>query len=224
MIRKILKEIEELFFPISCVGCETNSTWLCPSCEQKIEYFKEEICYKCGKQSNNFKVCADCKEYLDGVYILGSYKDKILKKLIWDYKYNYIKDLSEVISSLFLKNFKNNLNINFSLVPVPLYKKKLRVRGYNQSEVIAKEISRKTNIPYFNYIKRIKDTKPQMELSKILRIDNIFNAFEVTGDVGGKNIYLVDDVVTTGSTLEECSRVLKEAGANEVWALVLVRD
>ena len=105
-------------------------------------------------------------------------------------------------------------------------KKKLKKRGFNQAEEIAKELSLFLKIPLFNNVLiKIKETLPQIELSDKEREENVSGAFfcQNKKEIGGKKILLVDDVYTTGATMEECARVLKEAQAKEVWGLAIAR-
>ena len=107
------------------------------------------------------------------------------------------------------------------LMPVPLFWwKKLR-RGYNQAELLAQIISQETGMPIQNVLTRVKNTKTQTRLRESERCDNVKKAFTVqTNDIKDKKILLIDDVLTTGTTMNECARVLKDAGAGEVYACV----
>ncbi len=187
---------------------------------------------KCNK-------CSDRK--LAGLYFGLSYKEKpITRKLIHQFKYSYIKSLAkpsaEIIAEHLIKSGKNTEEIwqNSVLIPVPLDKNKLKTRGYNQSEELAKELSKILKIPVISDILiKIKETKPQMELSKEEREKNLLDAFatnnkDIVGSdpamLSGKKVFLVDDVYTTGSTMEECAKVLRKAGAKQVWGLVVARE
>jgi ComF family protein len=224
MLRKIIKEIEELFFPVACVNCGRGGDWLCKNCKQRINFVASNTCYKCGVPSEN-NICSKCKNNLDGIFILGDYKNEVLKKVIWEYKYNFIKDLSRVLVSLFVEKYDKDLSQDYFLTAVPISRKRFRFRGFNQADLIAREISSRCGIEYLDKaLTRVRNTQNQMELSKIRRMDNVSNAFSSDASAEGEKIYLVDDVVTTGSTLEECARALKDEGAKEVWGVVLARD
>lgn len=225
MFLRIIKEIEDLFSPITCVNCGQEKDWLCNSCKKDIITFNEGFCYRCGAMNNDFSVCGKCRQALRGVYILGDYKNKVLKKIIWEFKYNFIKDLSFILAELLIKSFGNSLDGDYTIISVPLHKKRIKFRGFNQSDLIAKRISKLTGMEYReDALKRIKETKSQINLSRIRRIDNVSNSFTLNKDIKGKKIYLVDDVITTGSTIEERAKVLAEGGAKEVRGLVLARD
>jgi len=107
------------------------------------------------------------------------------------------------------------------IIPVPLFWTKFLKRGYNQAALLAKTISRECNMEYADILKRIKDTKTQTRLSTEARRKNVYGAFMLkSGEVEGKNVLLIDDVMTTGATINECARVLKQAGAKEVYSCV----
>ena len=114
---------------------------------------------------------------------------------------------------------------NFILIPIPLSDKKKKKRGFNQSEEIAKIISEVTKIETdFNCIIKVKDNKSQTELTRKERIENVKNTFKIIKNIKNKNILLLDDVYTTGSTMEECAKTLKSAGANKVWGITIARE
>ena len=117
-------------------------------------------------------------------------------------------------------------NDKWILVPIPLFSSKLRKRGYNQAEILAKELSKKFNLSFQNILKRTRDTKTQVGRSSVDRKLNIKNAFELNTKylIRNTNVFLVDDIVTTGSTLLEAAKVLKKAGARRVIGLTLARD
>ncbi len=110
------------------------------------------------------------------------------------------------------------------MVPVPLHKRRLRMRGYNQSALLAKEVARRTGLAVAEeLIVRTRDTQPQVSLSHEERIRNVEGSFGCNGGAYGGNFILVDDVVTTGSTLLACATALKASGASSVWGIALAR-
>ena len=108
-----------------------------------------------------------------------------------------------------------------AIVPVPLHWTRKWSRGFNQSLILARSVSKSTDLPLFSVLRRVKRTKDQTHLSREERLANVRGAFRVTKDVDGKKLLLLDDVTTTGATLEECRRVLAEAGAAQVSAAVV---
>lgn len=202
----------DTIFPKYCVICEKEGEYLCLSCLAKtVSPFSS----------------------LDhNIIAAGSYQNYYLKEIIHHLKYQFIKELAAPLANLiikslelkFNKDFFNNQNI--IIIPVPLHPRKLRQRGFNQAELIANLIGINFNLETKLALKKIRSTKPQMTIEeKNERLENLKNAF-VCGDknsVAGKTIFLIDDVMTTGATLEECNRVLKQAGAKKIWKIVAAR-
>lgn len=239
--RQIKPFLLDLTFPKFCLGCEKEGTYLCTDCIHLLEISENNYCL-CQKpfrlppnpDSINGK-CKNCQDKkLSGLYFALSYKNKLAQKLIRSFKYEpYIKDLAKTLASLLIEHFiKTNKNTekiweNSVLIPIPLDKNKLKIRGYNQSEELAKELGKIIKIPIENDIlMKNKSTKPQMELKKEEREKNLQNVFEVKNfaRVANKKIFLVDDVYTTGSTMQECARILKNSGAKQVWGITLARE
>jgi competence protein ComFC len=252
LIPKTKEFVLNLLFPKFCLGCKKEGTYLCDDCRTLLDISEYSycLCEANGKPkrllinpSTNEQIgkCPKCQDKrLSGLYFALPYKEKQLtKNLIYQFKYSpYLKDLAKTLASLIIEHFviseKNTNDIweNSILIPVPLDNKKLKLRGYNQSEEIAKELSKILQVPMLSDILiKIKHTNPQMELSKLEREKNIQGAFAIraggvsdTPPISGKKIFLVDDVYTTGSTMEECAKVLRKAGAKEVWGIALARE
>jgi len=232
----------ELFFPSFCLGCQKEGTYLCEDCKSTLEISEYHYCL-CNKnpfrlppnQNKNGK-CQRCQDKkLSGLYFALPYKEKFLtKKLIYQFKYQpYIKDLAKNLSDILIEHFvitgKNADQIwqNSILIPIPMEIRKLKSRGYNQAEELVKELSKILKVPLIsNNLIKIKKTLPQMELSAQKRQENLKDAFLVKNskEVKNKKVFLVDDVYTTGATMEECSSVLKNAGAKQVWGIALARE
>lgn len=228
-------EILEILFPKKCVNCKTRGDYICSNCFNFISFDAKKLCLICDKPSYNSLTHPRCrnKYSIDGAFSAISY-NKIAQKLIYNFKYKpYLADLKTFLSQLFVESLIQNehfnkiLNKDFILVPIPLYSSKLRKRGYNQAEILARELSKKIKIPVQNLLIRTKDTKSQFKLKKEQRQENVKGIFSLKNksfELKGKNIFLVDDVVTTGSTLKEAANVLKRGGANKVFGLTLARD
>ena len=181
--------------------------------------------------------CSRCQDHkLSGLYFALPYKEKFLtRKLIHQFKYepHIIKELAKSLAQVVAEHFvligKNTLSHweNAILIPVPLEIKKLKSRGYNQTEELAKEFSKLINVPVIsNNLVKIKKTRPQMKLSAVERAENVKDAFAIKNptEFAGKKIFLIDDVYTTGSTMEECARVLRNAGAKQVFGITIARE
>ncbi|HYE22121.1 MAG TPA: ComF family protein [Verrucomicrobiae bacterium] len=227
----IWKQILDLVFPPHCLVCGKAEDFLCPSCIIKLPKLERQKCIVCSMPSPFGKTHSGCKsrKKIDGIISALPYKDLNVKKLIETFKYKYISDLSPALSKIIGESFQNyelqNFFKDFSLIPVPLHKKRLVWRGFNQSMLLAQELSRNLNIKIDNsLIERVKYTKPQVELGLKQRKQNIKNAFKVQNRLTHLKFLLVDDVVTTGSTLNEMAKTLKRSGATEVWAITLAAD
>jgi len=251
MKRKVIKNLVklktlflDLLFPVECVNCSKEEEWLCKKCFRKIEFNDKQLCLICKKENIFGKICDKCeKSYtLDGVWVAGFLRDQLTQKLIKSLKYYFARDIAEVLGrfmNFFMRDLINKsrflevqslpkifLNFNKTLIiPVPLHPKRKRWRGFNQSELLAKNIANYLNLEMSNKLIRVKYKKAQAKITaKQERMQNIKDCFKWTGkDLGKQNIIIVDDIVTTGSTLNEMSRILKQNNAGEVWGLVIAR-
>ena len=163
------------------------------------------------------------------------YKEKTLtQNLIKKFKYNpFIKSLAKPLAGLVVQHLlitKNNTESiweNSILVPVPMQRTKQKSKGFNQSQELAKQIGHAINVPaVFDNLIKVKKTKPQARLSAKERQENLKGAFSVKkpGLFAKKKIFLVDDVYTTGATMEECAKTLKKAGAKQIWGIAVARE
>jgi len=236
MWKTIFSNLFNLLFPKRCINCQKEGAYLCNDCLSLIEISPKDYCPFCcsPKETENGKTCKlHHSKNLNGLIAATSYQDKIVKNAINTLKYKpFIKDLAKPLSSLIIAHFKLLDNCpdfsNSILCAVPLHKTRLRQRGFNQAEEIAKHLSKSLNIPFRpRLLLKTKKTLPQMTLNRNGRIKNVSGAFEVNpqkkNQIFGKKILLVDDVFTTGSTMEEGARVLRETGAKEVWGIVAAR-
>jgi len=218
-ISQVKKFLLELLFPSFCLGCqEKEETYLCEDCESTLEISSFHQPY----QGLNFS----------DLYFAINYQNPLIKILIRKFKYQpFIKELAKPLTYLIIKHFQLlEKNLNFFkaiLIPVPLTKKKQKERGFNQAEEIAKELSLFLRVPLIsNLLIKIKETPSQTEVSAEKRRENLKNAFlcQDFNKIKNKTILLIDDVFTTGSTLEECSRVLKKAGAKKIIGIVIAKE
>ena len=221
MKKEFKKAFLELFFPKFCFGCQKEKAYLCKDCQAVLDisgfHQKTEI------------------SGIEDLYFALEYKSPLLKNLVKNFKYKpFIKELSKPLASLITAHLQlldtsllfYDQNSDFVLIPVPLEKRKLKRRGFNQAREIAKEISIFLNLPLIdNALIKNKTTKAQVSLSEKERIKNIIGAFECQNQekIKGKNVLLVDDIYTTGATMREASEVLKKAGAKKIIGMVIAR-
>lgn len=234
MFKKIFNRILTLLFPVECLGCKKAETYFCGDCLKKIK-IKDKI-----------EAFEHPLEHLNGIMSATDYNDQLVQSAIHYLKFRFIQELAEPLAKILAVFWQNhNYNVraqchpersrriaplpitNPIIIPVPLNKKRLLERGFNQSELIAKIFAGHFNYPLMtDTVVKYRHTRHQVGLSKKERLTNVKGAFKVENSDLIKNqiIILIDDVVTTGSTLEEIARVLKEAGAKEVWGLTVAKD
>jgi len=233
----------DTLFPIQCLLCRKDNVWICKKCLDKIEILSLQVCPYCEKiEMPAGKICPRCKESLlgknkiapvDNLVAAGNYKD--VSHFIHLLKYRFVSDLHMPLGKILVKAIiKNNFPLPDLIIPVPLHKRRLRWRGFNQSELLANYIGENLT-PGFqipvraDMIVRKKYTVPQMKIKNYSeRRKNLQNVFvldeEKINFIKDKEILLVDDVATTGSTLFECGQVLKANGAHKIYACVIARQ
>lgn len=194
--------------------CEKISkSYLCNKCKLKLKRILKlnTITYK----DKYFDSHTYLFKYEEGI------RDKLLKYKFRDYSYLY-KFFSEIVINNC--NLKSNYDI---ILPVPIHKKRKQKRGYNQSELIAKEIAKNINIEYSNKVLiKVVNTVPQSTLNQTQRMNNVLGIYKVTNSqmIDKKRILLIDDIFTTGSTVNECAKVLKQNGAQSINILTIAKD
>lgn len=227
--------LKEILFPKFCLICKKEGSFLCEDCLSLIDIHSFAYCPICQKRVLDFRTCKECKRKtnLSGLLFATYYeKNEILKKLIDYFKYppfvrDISKDLSKIIIS-YLSLIEFNFPENSFFIPVPLSKKRERWRGFNQAKEIAKELSKFYNIALIdNLVLKIKETSPQVELSQKERETNLKGAFKLnenfSGNLKGKTIFIVDDISTTRTTLEEVAFEIKKLKPKEIFGLVIAR-
>jgi len=207
----------EIFFPKFCLGCQREGDYLCPDCKATLEISEIHQSPPAGG--------------LKDLYFALDYQKPLIKKSVKLFKYEpFVKELAKPLSSLIIEHFllleKQPDFGDFILIPIPLEKKKMKWRGFNQAEEIGKELSKFLKIPLLNNILlKTRETLPQVELTGKERKENMKGAFLVQNNdlIKNKKILLVDDIYTTGSTMKEAARVLKEAGGKEIIGIAVAR-
>jgi len=219
----LLKSLKNLLFPenITCDICKKetqNKKELCESCFARLPFVKTP-CQKCGCDIKNGLYCIRCKSYdfnFDYNIAVCRYNN-FVKNIIFRFK-NGDKYLYKFISLLMTNKIKEQKAQFDTIAYVPITKKVLRERGYNQSELLAKNISENLKLPLFTGLIKTKETLFQKNCLAKNRAENVKNSFSVTDktQIKDKNILLADDIITTGSTLSECALTLLKNGAKNV--------
>ncbi|KKS95650.1 MAG: phosphoribosyltransferase [Candidatus Gottesmanbacteria bacterium GW2011_GWA2_43_14] len=217
--------ILDLFYPRRCLGCGRIGRYFCQKCRLHIPKMEKLICPVCLKSSFDGLTHLNCRSNFcpDGLFVSTYYRG-IMKKALKMLKYRLVRDLAPEIAGLFLESCPSYLLRLNLLIPVPLYPGRQRERGFNQSEILVREMAGRLKIKQTsNNLIRIRSTQPQFGLEKKTRLSNVKNAFSLKTPqtIKGKQIGLIDDVTTTGATLRECAKVLKIGGAVKVWGLVI---
>jgi ComF family protein len=237
---RILPWLLNLIFPPVCPICKTlingkgENLIICPDCRQAIRPVHPPYCPHCGLPypagTGEDHPCAPClkEKWYFAIHRSCALYEGALKEAIHRFKYEGVFTLVRVFGDLLQPAFQI-LSRDYPadvMVPVPLHIRRLRERGFNQALLIVKELSKRTGIPYAERaLKKIKDTPVQITLKRRERRKNLSRAFAVGDEeaIRGKVVVLVDDVYTTGATVNECSRVLLRAGAAQVAVLTVAR-
>lgn len=220
----------DLLFPRTCVGCDRIGVYVCSQCLNKVRTQDKYICPVCAKPGIFGRTHPRClrPRSLDGLWAGFAYRG-LVQDLIGKYKYKYVYDTTQTLVELVisLPDWSGLPNKDWLIVPVPLHRARLRERGFNQSVLLGRELSKYLDCFFSDQLlTRSKKTTPQMQLTRKERLTNLTGAFKYTGPQGllkGVDVLLVDDVWTTGSTLRECAKVLKRSGAKTVWGFVVAR-
>ncbi len=222
-----VKVVLDLLFPPRCVGCKKRGIWLCPDCISSFPRVKAPICRICGCPTRGTQICVQC--YKTPLRIQGVrapyYFEGVLREAIHRFKYRHARHLAEPLARI-LADYLSAEPIEADvIVPVPLHETRAKERGYNQSELLAIELGKILNVPVSSEeLKRERPTKAQMSLPAAERVANVRGAFSYKGgEFFGNRILLIDDVCTTGATLEACSLALQRGGAKLVWGLCVAR-
>ncbi len=234
-----LEYILNIIYPPICIMCRADcyiSNILCKECWGKISFMTRPCCKKCGTSLNFSKnimlctneLCINEKHFYKYSMSIIEYND-FAKQIIKKFKFQSIFKLRKLLKSwlTYILDTVDYNNIDY-IFPIPLHKSKLKIRGYNQSAIIAKMVSEITKIKYDPTILiKVKNTANQSGLTKNLREKNLKNSFYVNTRnkklINGKKILLVDDIITTGSTINECSKTLIQNGVTEVIVISIAR-
>lgn len=217
MIKNLFKDF---FFPKTCTICSRPNRLICTSCIKKLERAHLK-CLKCGKKNPYGCYCKDCAHDKKPQQVFALFKyDGLAKELIHEMKYKDCHELASVLGQYLAKNFKTNLT-GYTVTFVPVHKSKQRYRGYNQAQIIARAFACELNLDCQECLVRFRRTDSQVDKeSHQERRKNIKNSIEAKKK-NPERIVLVDDVVTSGATVEECARVLYKSGTKNIIAVSL---
>jgi ComF family protein len=219
----------DFFFPKCCVGCGKRGDFICSDCYRQLARIHAPVCPQCGRPQTSDVLCPVCIRWsaaIDGIRAPFRFEDTI-RQAVYDLKYHNVRALAKPLSGL-MHDYLGGQTIPADvLVPVPLHSKRLKERGYNQSELLAKYLGKQTGLPVVtDRLIKAKHTGPQAKTESLSeRLGNVKGAFACNESAfRGLSVLLIDDVATSGATLNAAAAALKSAGASTVWGLALAKE
>ncbi len=228
-MKQVFKSILDLIFPVTCIKCGKEGNYLCDECANQIKKYEHSFCPECRMKTGIGEYCEKCKRNneLAGILLDYDFDDKLLLNAVHLFKYEFVRELKKPLAKLLpRKKIIEVADKNSIIIPVPTHKSKLNSRGYNQSELLAKELALDLKIEFrSDILTKSKKTHSQMSLKREDRIDNLKNAFKIKNysPIKGKTILIVDDICTTGSTMKECATILSKHQPKQIWGVVIAR-
>lgn len=230
-MKKILHHFLNLLYPRHCPVChkilKDQKRLICPACAGKLQAIRSPYCLKCGRPvKEEEECCADCRKRSHvftegrGIFLY----DEKMKESLMRYKYHGHREYGDFYAAAMCRYARKDI-LRWApdvIVPIPLHRKKQRQRGFNQAEYLAERISTFYGIPAAcRLLKKTKATRSQKKLSASERRSNLKGAFYAEGELHGKTVLLIDDVYTTGSTMDAAAECLREKGAGKIYFLTV---
>jgi ComF family protein len=217
----------DLVYPPRCAGCGRMGTSFCERCQAQVEFIVPPVCRLCGRPQPKEGICSRCRALpssLDAILTVGLFSGP-LRHAVHALKYKNNATLAAPLGALMVDLWRQgDLPHADLIVPVPLHSRREAERGYNQAILLARALGRGVGVPVDeSTLIRQRPTPPQVGLSLAQRRENVEGAFACRGDLRGKSVVVVDDVCTTGATLEACAASARVGGADAVWAFTLAR-
>jgi ComF family protein len=219
----------DLLFPPRCVNCKAGANWFCDACLGQVPYLNHPVCARCGTPAAGNAPCNQCGAHpltaIDAIRSAAYFEDNPVRPAIHFLKYREHKAVAVVLGRI-LADAVNRFTIPADVImPVPLHPSRYRERGYNQSALLAHALGQVLSIPVdTSTLYRTKKTKTQMTLTAAERRENTHGAFACKNErLARQTVLLIDDVCTTGSTLDACALALKESGVACVWGLTVAK-
>ena len=221
----------DILYPRKCPVCDRiimpKGALICPPCRGRISFIREPRCKKCGKalMFEEKEYCENCngqeRRFMYGLALMEY--DSVARKILADLKYHGKRDNADYVAAEMALRLGDEIRRVKPdvLIPVPVHPRRRRLRGFNQAELLAKGLGERMDIPVrTEALIRVRNTRPQKELGSLGRLNNLLEAFTVRRwDTRWETVWLVDDIYTTGSTVEACTRILLTAGAKRVYVV-----
>lgn len=229
LLQKFINDIAALVFPASCFGCNRDDHWLCPECVATLMLNTQPECPYCRTPSARGRRCPSCqnKGILDGLIVAAPY-NLVWKKIIHQYKFSFVESAAHDIFKAVATSWQqlgSNIEPDTMVLPVPLSHKRQLWRGFNQSAILGRLLAKNLGLPYGEFMQR---SGKQIEQSKLTRTGRLANAARQTFSIKHiekvpPSVIIVDDVYTTGATMEACAQALRAVGVKTIWGCVIAR-
>jgi ComF family protein len=228
-ITRLKRVALDLLFPPWCIGCGREGSYICDSCRQQLPVIVPPFCPRCGRPLTQGESCPGCigeQSAIDGIRAPFLFNG-VIRRAVHELKYRNLRAITPLLAGFLSDYLQENPMPGDVLVPVPVHRKRERERGYNQTSLLCHELSRRSRLPVTDdcLVKRTYTSPQARASSEADRLANVAGAFACIGArLCGKRVILVDDVSTSGATLNACAGTLKAAGAAAVWGLVLALE
>ena len=227
LLRRLGRGTLDLVLPLQCVGCRKEGSGLCQVCQSSLARLEPPYCEICAQPDDGPR-CSRCVEsppLIDGIkapYLM----EGVIRDAIHAFKYRNFRGLAPELGKVLAECLESTSIPGTLLVPIPMHGRRVRQRGYNQSLLLAREVSKLTSIAVAeDMLIKTRDSAPQVSLAtQEERARNAEGSFLAVRESAGEAVLLIDDVVTTGSTMAACAKAAKEKGAASVWGLALARE
>jgi competence protein ComFC len=224
--------VKDCLFPVHCLDCGVEGTWACAHCFRAVDWTGVFCCPLCREDTLDGRACVGCRD-ASALCAMGAasiYDESwLIGGLMRTWKYHFVADIFRFFAAgldQFFSLHQSAVHRADIIVPVPLHPRRYAARGFNQAEVVAEYLGACLNIPVVPCLVRQRFTSQQARLTRLERRDNVADAFRVAygeKELRGLRVLLVDDVYTTGSTMQECARILGNAGTKSVSGFALAR-
>lgn len=236
LLAPALDWLKDALFPRRCLGCNKYGAWCCSACFASLTFRRQLTCPNCDAVSELGAFCHNCRNIraLAGLWSAQPYGNPLVRKMVRALKFDGLTELVPTLGELILATLRaHNLppawhqvpRERWYITPVPLHPRRARQRGFNQATLLGLYVAERATLTLAPVLKRLRHTGAQSELKDEERLTNVSRAFSLVdgAQIIGNAYILVDDVYTSGATLEECAQVLKAAGAAEVWGLTAAK-